>query len=121
MAAPRCVVLDQDILVIVHDNLLVVVGDNDGDRAVLLLGNRLGLDARLDLALEEVADELADVLLGDLLVLGVGVLLVRLGVLDRKGGPLANLQVEVAGVLAKGLGVNGSDVDLALVGRGDGS
>ncbi len=121
MAAPRSVVLNQDILIIIHDNLLVVVRDNDSDRAFLLLGDRLRLDAGLDLALEEVADELADVLLGNLLVLRVGELLVRLGVLDREGGPLANLKVEVAGVLAKGLGVDGSDVDLALVRRGHGS
>jgi hypothetical protein len=41
-------------------------------------------------------------------------------VLNGEGWPLANLKVEVARVLAKVLGVNGSEVDLALVQLGEG-
>ena len=51
---------------------------------------------------------------------GVWELLVLLRVLDSEGGPLADFEVKVAGVLAEGLGVDGGEVDLALVLLGDG-
>lgn len=66
MPAPRGIKLNEDVLLVVEDNLLVVVRDNDGDWAVLLLRDGLRLDAGLDLAGEEVVDELADGGLGEL-------------------------------------------------------
>ena len=118
VTAPGGVELDQDILVGVHDNLVVVLGDNDGDGAVVLLGDGVGLDAGVDLASCEFVEELGDLLLGEISALE-GELLVLLGVLDGEGGPLADLEVEVTSVLTEGLGVNGSKVDLALVLLGD--
>jgi len=118
VTAPGGVELNQDILVGVHDNLVIVLGDNDSDGTVVLLGNGVGLDARVDLAGNELVKELGNLLLGKVRALE-GELLVLLGVLDGEGGPLANLEVEVASVLTEGLGVNGSEVDLALVLLGD--
>lgn len=118
VTAPGGVELNQDILVGVHDNLVVVLGDNDGNGAVVLLGDGVGLDAGVDLAGGELVEELGDLLLGKVSALE-GELLVLLGVLDGEGGPLANLEVEVASVLTEGLGVDGSKVDLALVLLGD--
>jgi hypothetical protein len=51
VTAPRGIELEQDILVVVDDELLVALTDNNGDRALLGLGDGLGLDARLDLAI----------------------------------------------------------------------
>lgn len=113
MTAPGCVELNQDILLVVHDDLLVVLGDNDGNRAVLLLRNGLRLDAGLNLAGNEVVDESADGCSGDLSA-SEGELLVLGGVLNSESGPLADLKVQVAGVLAESLGVDGSDVELAF-------
>lgn len=115
MTAPRGVELDEDVLSVVEDDLLVVVGNDDGDGAVLLLGNRLALDAGLHLAAAEVVDELGDGLDGDVLGLLEGELLVLDRVLDGERRPLANLEVQVARVLAERLGVDGGKVDLALV------
>jgi hypothetical protein len=115
VTAPGSVELDEDVLVVVDDDVLVVLGDNGGDGAVLGLGDGLRLDAGVDLAGEEVVDESANVLLGDLLVLVVRELLVLGGALDSERGPLAGLEVEVTSVLAERLGVNGSEVDGALV------
>jgi hypothetical protein len=118
VAAPGSVELNQNILVGVHDNLIVVLGNNNSDGTVLLLGNGLTLDARLDLASDKVIEELGNLLGGKVRALK-GELLVLLRVLDGKGGPLADLEVEVAGVLTKVLCVDGSKVDLALVLLGD--
>jgi hypothetical protein len=53
VTAPGGVELNQNILVGVHDNLVVVLGDNDGDGAVVLLGDGVGLDTGVDLASNE--------------------------------------------------------------------
>lgn len=120
VTAPWRVELDENVLVVVDDDILVVLGDDDCDGAVVGLGDGLRLDAGVDLAGEELVDEGANVLDVDLLVLVVGELLVLLRLLDGERGPLVGLEVEVAGVLAKRLGVNGSEVDLALVLEGQG-
>jgi hypothetical protein len=88
----------------------------------LFLWDRLALDAWLNLASDEVLNELANLLCAECLGgsrLGVWELLVLGGVLDGECGPLANLEVEIASVLAESAGVNGSEVDLALVRLGD--
>ena len=118
VTAPGSVELDQDILVGVHDNFVVILGDNNGDGTVVLLGDGLGLDAGVDLAGDKVVKELGNLLCGEVSALE-GELLVLLSVLDGESGPLADLEVEVASVLTKGLCVDGGEVDLALVLLGD--
>ena len=114
MTAPWSIKLDEDVLVLVQNNVVVVLCDNDSDGTVVLVRNGLALDARLNLAVYKVVEELSNVLLREL-VTGVGKLLVLLRVLDGESGPLANLEVQVAGVLAERLCVDGGKVDLALV------
>lgn len=123
VAAPGCVELEEHVLVVVDHDVLVILGHDNGDWALLLLRDRLALDARLELAGDVVVDEGADVLGADVLgaaLLGVGELLVLLRVLDGESGPGAGLEVEVGGVLAEGGGVDGGEVDLAAVLLGDG-
>lgn len=115
VTAPGGVELNENVLVVVNDDILVVVGNDDSYGTVIGFGNGLRLDARVNLASEEVVNELANLLLGDLGLLVVGELLVLLGALDSESGPGADLEVKVASVLAEGLGVDGSEVDLALV------
>lgn len=114
VSAPRSVELDEDILVLVHDDLLVGVGDDDGDWAVIRLWDGLGLDTRSNVTGDDTLNELGDVLLGELLLLVEGVLLVGNSVLDGEGRELLRDKVEVGSVSTKGLGVDGSEVDLAL-------
>lgn len=114
VSAPRSVELDEDILVLVHDDLLVGVGDDDGDWAVIRLWDSLGLDTRSNVTGDDTLNELGDVLLGELLLLVEGVLLVGNSVLDGEGRELLRDKVEVGSVSTKGLGVDGSEVDLAL-------
>lgn len=123
VTAPGGVELEEDILLVVDDEVLVALGDDDGGTGLLLLGDGLALDAGLDLALDELLNERADGLGGDVLggaLLGEGVLLVLGDVLDGESGPGADLEVQVAGVLAEGGSVDGSEVDLAAVLLGNG-
>lgn len=118
VAAPGGVELEEDVLVVVDDEVLVALGDDDGGASLLLLGDGLGLDAGLDLALDELLNEGRDGLLADILggaLLAEGELLVLGDVLDGERGPGADLEVEVAGVLAESRSVDGSEVDLAAV------
>ena len=120
VTAPGSVELNENVLVVVNNDVLVVLGNDDGDGAVVGLGDGLGLDGGVDLASEEVLDEGADLLLVNLEVLVVGELLVLVGALDGESGPCAGLEVEVASVLAESAGVDGSEVDGALVLDGKG-
>lgn len=115
MAAPWGVEFQQDVLVIVDDNVFVVVCNDDLDGTFLLFWDRLGFDAGLDLAVNEVLDESTDVLLGQLLALVEGEFLVLDGFLDGESGPFIDFEVEVAGVGAEGLGVDGGEADGSLV------
>jgi hypothetical protein len=115
VSTPGGIEFKKDVLVVVDDKIIVVLGDDNGNRAFLGLGNRLRLDAGFDLASNEVVDESANVLLSNLLGLVEGVLLVLIGSLDSESGPLADLEVQVATVLTEGLGVDGREVDDALV------
>lgn len=123
VAAPRGVEFEENILVVVKDDFIVVLCYHNCDRAFLLLWDGLALDAGIDLAADVVSDEGADALGcdgSDVTGLSEGELQVLARVLDGEGWPLANLKIEVAGVLAEGFGVNGSEVDLALVLLSDG-
>lgn len=114
MTAPWSVKLDQDIFLVIKHDVLVVLGDNHGYRAFLLLRDGLGLDAGLDLAVDVLLNELAQVFLGDLCS-AKGEFLVLGGVLDGKSRPLADFQVQVPRVCTESLGINGCKIDLALV------
>lgn len=120
MSAPRGVELQEDILVVLNDELLVAVGHNGGHRALLGLGNRLGLDARLDLAVKNILDKSADILGVEVLGLVIGILGVLRGVLDSEARELLGLQVQVGGMGTEHLGVEGSNVDLTAVLLSDG-
>jgi hypothetical protein len=123
VSAPGGVELEENVLVVVNNEVLVALGDDHGGTRLLLLGNRLALDAGLDLATNKLLNESADSLLADVLsgtLLGEGVLLVLGDVLDGERGPGANLEVEVAGVLAESGSVDGSEVDLSAVLLSDG-
>lgn len=120
VTAPGSVELDKDILGIIKDNVVVALGDNDGDGALLGLGDGLRLDRGLDLASNKVINELLDGVGGDLLLLVEGELLVLGGILDGESGELVGLEVQVAGVSTESLGVNGSKVDNTTQGLSDG-
>jgi hypothetical protein len=122
VSAPRGVELNENVLLVVDDKVLVALGDDHSGTRLLLLGDGLALDAGLDLAGDKVVNERADSLLGDVLdsaLLGVGELLVLGNVLDGERGPGADLEVQVAGVLAESGSVDGSEVDLSAVLLGD--
>jgi hypothetical protein len=121
VSAPGSVKLDQDILLVVNNDLLVVAANNNGNRSLLSLGNRLGLEARVNLAVEDILDELADILGINLLVLVVRVLGVLGGVLDSESRELLGLKVEVAGVSAEELSIESNNVDSSTVGLGNGT
>ena len=89
--------------------------NNDCGWAFLLLGNGLGFDAGLDLAIKELLDEFANILLRKRLALLEGEFLVLDDLLNSESGPFAVLQIEVLRVCSKCLGVNCREVDLALV------
>lgn len=93
MSAPGCVELDQDVLLVVQDDVLVVVGHHYGDWALLGLWNGLGLDAWLDFAGQVLVDELAHDLLGELVALIKRELLILDGLLNRECGPLPDIKV----------------------------
>lgn len=63
VTAPGSVKLNQNVLVGVHDDLIVVLGNNNSDGTILLLGNGLRLDAGLNLAGNEAVKELGNLLL----------------------------------------------------------
>ncbi len=115
MAAPRGIKFYKNVLFVVNNDILVVVGHHDLNITLLLLGNILGLDAGIELASHEIIDELANVFRRELLALVKGELLVLDGLLDCKGGPFASFEVEVLGVGAKGFGIDGGEADGTLV------
>lgn len=115
VTAPGGIELEKNIIVIVQNDLLVIVGDDNLDRAFLLLRNRLRLDTRVDLAINEVLDECANIVVCKLLILVKGELLVLDSLLDGKSWPFAVFEVQVTSVCAKGLGVNGGEADDPLV------
>ena len=120
VTTPGSVELNQDILGVIEDNVVVALGDNNGDGTLLGLGDGLRLDAGLDLASVELLNELGNAVVGDLLLLVEGELLVLDNLLDSERGELVGLEVQVTGVSTESLGVNGSEVDLALVLLSDG-
>lgn len=120
VTAPRGVELEENILLVVDHKLLVRVGNDNSDRTFLSLGNGLRLDARLNLAVQDVLDELADILSLELLVLVIRILGVLGGVLDGEGRELFGVKVEVSSVGAEHGSVDSGNVDGTLVLLSDG-
>lgn len=119
--APGSVKFDQDILFVVNDNFLVVAANNNSNRSLLGLGNGLGLEARVNLAVKDVLDELADILGINLLVLVVRVLGVLGSVLDSESRELLGLKVEVVSVSTEELSIKGNNVNSSTVALSDGT
>lgn len=114
MTTPRGIELQQNVLAVVQDNLIIVMRHNHFDGAILLLWDRLRLDARLDLTVHEVLHKRPDGLLGDLLALVEGEFLVLDGLLNRKGRPCL-LEVQVTSMSTKRFRINGGEADDTLV------
>ena len=111
VSTPRGVVFNENILLVIKNNILVGTGDDDRNWALLGLGNRLRLDARLNLAFNNLLDELANILSLQLLLLVIRVLGVLHGVLNGERRELLRVEVKVASVGAEHLGVNSGNVD----------
>ena len=94
-----------------HDNLY---------RAVLFFRDWFRLDAWFHLTVNEVLNELANSIMSERLALLIGELLVLDCLLDGKGGPFAGFEVQVVGVGAVSLGVDGCEADDSLVFFGEG-
>jgi len=114
VATPWGIELNQHIFVVVDDNILVGVGNDNSDRVVLLLRDRLRFDARRQFTINKVLNKGTNLLLGELCAFE-RILLVLAGLLNGKCWPLIEGKVEVAGMSAECLGVDSSEVDLALV------
>ena len=93
---------------------------HDLDIALLLLRDGLRLDTRLELAGNEIVDELANVFGRKLLALVKGEFLVLDGLLNGKSGPFVGLEVEVGGVGTKGFGIDRGEADGTPVLLGNG-
>lgn len=115
VTAPGGIELEQNIVLVVQHNFLVVVGHYDLNRALLLLWNRLRLDAGVNLAVNEVLDKCTDIVVCDFLVLVKGKFLILDSLLDSESWPFAIFEIEVAGVCAERLGVNSGEADDTLV------
>ena len=95
---------------------MVVLRNYNCDGALLLFWDGLGLDARLYFSSDKVVNELANTLLIELLVLREErEFLVLNRLLNGKGRPFANLKIKIVSVLAKGFGVDSSEVNSAFV------
>ncbi len=115
MAAPGSVKLNEDVLVVIDDNLIIVVSYDNLNWAFLVLGDRFRLDTWLNLTINKFLDEYSDIFLGKLLALVKGKFLILDGFLDGEGREFLGVEVEVAGVSAKRFGVNGGEVEFALM------
>ena len=115
VTAPRGVEFEKNIVIVIQNNFLVVVGYHDLNRALLLLWNRLRLDAGVNLALNKLLDESANLVVRNFLVLVKGEFLVLDSLLDSKCGPFAIFEVEVTSVCTECLGINGSEAEDPLM------
>lgn len=90
------------------------MGNNNLNGTILGIRNRLRLDAWLNLAVNKILNEFSNIFFGEFLALIKGKLLVLDGFLDSKSWENFGVQVEVASVSAKSLGVNSGKVNLTL-------
>ncbi len=115
VAAPWCVEFEKDVILVVDDYIFVVVSDNDLDMSFLLFRDRLGFDAGLHLAINEVLDECAHIIVREFLALVKGKFLVLHGLLNCESGPLVHFQIQVTSVSTETFGVNGREAEGSLV------
>ena len=115
MTTPWRIVFQKNVLVVVDDEILVVVCNDDLNRALLLLWDWFRLDARLRLAVNEVLDEFGNIIMSDLLLLVKGELLVLDGLLDGESGPLVGREVEISSMRTERFSINSSKVDSTLM------
>ena len=111
VTAPGGVEFEENIVVVVQNNFLVIVGYHDLNRTLLLLWNWLRLDAGVNFALNKFLDEGADLVVCDFLGLVKGEFLVLNSLLDSKCGPFAVFEVEITSVCAECLGINGGEAE----------
>ena len=115
MTAPWCIEFEEDVILVINDNVFVVMRHDDLDWTFLLLWNGLRLHASLDLAIDKVLNELADVIMGDFLLLAIRELGVFHSILNGKGRPFAILEIQIGRMGSKSFGVNGGEVHSSLV------
>lgn len=115
VTAPGGVELEKNIVLIFQNDFFVVVGHNDLNRALLLLWNGLRLDAGGHLAVHELLNECANIVVCKLLVLIKRKFLIFDGLLDGESWPFAILEVQITGMCAESLSVNGGEADDTLV------
>ena len=111
VSTPRGIIFNENILLVIKNNVLVGMGDDDRNRALLGLRNGLRLDARLNLAFDNLLNELANILGLQFLLLVIRILGMLHGVLNGKSRELLGVEVKVASMSAEQLGVNGGNVD----------
>jgi len=117
VSAPRGIELNQDVFGVVKNDILVRVCYDNCDRTLLFLWNRLRLDAGFQVAINKVLDKCANSLLCELALEWVFLVLDRL--LDGECRPSVCRKVEVSGMSAECLCVDGGKVDFALIFLGD--
>ena len=115
MAAPWGIKFHEDIFLIVYNDLVIIMSDNHLNRSFLRLGDGLRFDAWLDFTVDKILNEFSHIIMGELLALIKGEFLILDGFLNSKSREFVSLQVEIAGMSAKGFGINDSKVDFALV------
>lgn len=115
MSAPWRIEFDKNVLLIVDDKVIVIMGHNNLDGAFLLLGDGLRLDTGLNLAVHKVLNECSDILKRELLGLVIGKFQVLHGFLNRKGREFIGFKVKISGVGTERFSVNDSKVYFALV------
>lgn len=117
VSTPWGVELKEDVLVVVDDHVLIVLGNHYCDGTILLLWDRLALNGWLDLPRNEVLHEFADVICAQVrgrALLAIGKLLILLGVLNGESGPGTDFEIEVATVLTESGSIDGGEANLAL-------
>lgn len=119
VATPRGVEFNEDILGVVHDDLIEVLADEDGDRTVVVLGDILRLDMGDGGSVLPRGSEGGDLVLGELTLID-DVVLASGAVLDAEGGELAR-ETEVLGVVVPSVSIQKDEGELALEGGGGSS
>lgn len=119
VSTPRSVKLDEDVLGIIKNNILIVVCNNHCDWAFLFLGDWLGFDAGLQLAINKALDKCSNVLFSQRISLE-GVLLVLGNLLDGERREFVGWEVQVGCMCAECLCVNDCNVDDAFMLLGNG-
>ena len=78
------------------------------DRTLVFLRDRLALDTRLNLPINKILNEIPNLLLSKLLCLIKRELLVLDGLLDGKGWPFVDFEIQITSVGPEGFCINNS-------------